>query len=206
MTQNALLLRFTLGTRVLLSVGFFAPGMTKLFGQRFVTVVTDDPVGRFFEALYQAGPYWRLLGAAQVLAAVLVLIRRTTAAGALLFFGIMLNVAFITSSLPFGNTAIVAGLMLLASAWLVLWEFPRWAPLIGGAAQPFEEPRIGRVERAGWLVCTAAGWWWGCILRGLIGEGSVLIAMCASLLVGGGGGALLLAGWARAWQRARLGR
>ncbi len=199
-TRNPLLLRFTQGTRVLLSVGFLAPGMTKLLGHRFVTVVTDDPVGRFFEALYQAGAYWRFLGAAQVLAAVLVMSRRTTALGALLFVGITLNISLITVSLSFGNTAIVAALMLLASVWLLLWDYPRWASLLGLPPPAFEEDRLARGERLGWLICASGGWGVTCVTRGLFGSANLPV-FWASLALGLTGGLLVLVAWVRAWRR-----
>lgn len=194
-TGNPLLLRLTLGTRVLLSVGFLAPGLTKLLGNRFVTEVTDDRVGRFFEALYQADGYWRFLGAAQVVAAVLILIRRTTALGALIFAGITLNITFITFSLPFGNTAVVASLMLLASAWLVLWEYPCWAPLLRiEPAIGFQEKRVSRIEIAGWLTATVGGWGVTCTMRGLFGDG-YLILFWIGMALGLVGGLLVLTGW-----------
>ena len=194
------LLRFTLATRVLLAVGFFAPGLTKLLGRRFVTTVTDDPVGRFFEALYQAGPYWRFLGAAQVAAAVCVLIPRLRALGAVLFAGITLNIAFITIALPFGNTAIIASLMFLASVWLLLWELPSWSGLLGLSLPPSDEPAVSRFERLGWLAATLGGWGATCVMRGLLEQG-VRPFFLASLGLGALGGLVVLAAWVRAAVR-----
>jgi hypothetical protein len=54
-----LLYRLTLGTRVLLAVGFIPTGMVKLLGRRFTTMSPESGIGGFFETLYQSGPYWR---------------------------------------------------------------------------------------------------------------------------------------------------
>src|SRR5918997_1676368 len=122
--QNIILQKLTDFTRVILSVGFFAPGLHKLMGIPFTNLPLDNPIGALFNALYQTGFYYRFLGAAQVLAAILVLFRRTKTLGALLFFGITLNVFIITISIPFGmGTPIVTGLMFLASLYLVCWDY-----------------------------------------------------------------------------------
>ncbi|MHC5212791.1 MAG: hypothetical protein ACYTG2_18940 [Planctomycetota bacterium] len=196
--RNPLALRLAVLTRVLLAVGFFAPGLTKLLGSRFVTEVTDDPVGVFFETLYQTGPYWRFLGAGQVLAAVLVLVPRTSALGALVFFGIILNVFMITVSLPFGSTAIVTGLMLLASLFLVFWEFPRWAPLVqadpGAPVPQVPLPTLARLERTGFAALVVGGWGMTCVMRGLA-LGPVPLAFGSAGLLAVAGGLMVLASW-----------
>ena len=90
--RNVILQKFTEFTRVVLAVGFFAPGLNKLMGIPFTNLPLDNPIGALFDALFQIGFYYRFLGAAQVLAAILVLFRRTATLGALLFLGITLNV------------------------------------------------------------------------------------------------------------------
>ncbi len=171
-TGSGLMLRATAGVRALLSVGFLAPGLTKLLGHRFTSEVTDDAIGRFFEVLYQTGIYWRFLGATQVLAACLILSTRTAATGSLLFFGITLNIFIITISLPFGNTAIITGLMLLASCYLVLWDFPRWKQLFfSPSSRPpavSEAPSLKRYERIGFSALVLGGWGVTCVMRGLV--------------------------------------
>ena len=192
-------LRVTLLIRVLLSVGFFAPGLTKLLGNRFVSIVTDDAVGTFFETLYQTGLYWRFLGAGQVLAAILVLSHRTAALGSLLFAAIILNIVVITLALPFGSTAVVALLMLLACSWLVAWEYPRWRALLSTTAPAvsWPAPRLPRLEGTGYLLAILGGWGATCVMRGFV-PGPYLVVFWASLLAGAAGGILVLAAWIRA--------
>jgi hypothetical protein len=96
-------------------------------GGRFTDRSPDTPIGYFFDAMYQSGGYWRFIGVAQLLAAVLLLMPRSGATvGALLFLPIILNIFVITVSLNFDGTWLVTGLMLLAALYLVCWDYPRW--------------------------------------------------------------------------------
>ena len=168
-----LLYRLTLGTRLLLAVGFIPTGTVKLLGRRFTTMSPESDIGGFFETLYRSGPYWRFLGLAQVAAGLLVLSRTTSALGALAFFAIMLNVFFITVSYDFRGTPVVTGLMLLATLYLLLWDYDRLRPLLGlgpdGAAGPPPEPRLGGgFERGAYAAGLVFGLAFFSAMRGLI--------------------------------------
>lgn len=167
------LYRLTLGTRVLLAVGFIPTGMVKLLGRRFTTMSTESDIGLFFESLYRSGPYWRFLGLAQVVAGLLVLSRTTATLGALAFFAIMLNVFFITVSYDFRGTPIVTGLMLLATVYLLLWDYERLRGLFGlgaeGAPELPSEPRLSRgLERGAYVAGFVFGLALFSALRGLL--------------------------------------
>ncbi len=128
--------RLAILTRVLLALGFTPSGYTKLVGNRFTTIPVSNPVGFFFEALYQTGWYWNFLGAAQLLAAVLLLIPRTTTLGAVLYFPIIVNVFLITLSMHFTGTPLITGLMLLGSVFLLCWDYDRLAPILRRSTHP----------------------------------------------------------------------
>ncbi|MBV9789746.1 MAG: hypothetical protein JOZ51_16285 [Chloroflexi bacterium] len=121
---------FTRVIRLLLAVGFLPSGLTKLLGDRFTSLSTTTPIGYFFEALYQTGYYWRFLGAAQLLAALLLLIPATSTLGALVYFPIILNIFIITVSLHFTGTPVITGLMLLASIYLLCWDYDKLKHLV----------------------------------------------------------------------------
>lgn len=116
---------FTWFTRILLAIGFTPSGLKKLLGQRFTSLGLDSPVGFFFEALYQTGWYWNFLGAAQLFAALLLLIPRTAYAGALLYLPIIVNIFIIVVAMNFKGTPYIAGLMLLATIYLLFWDWPK---------------------------------------------------------------------------------
>lgn len=161
---HALFYRLTLGTRVLLAVSFIPTGMVKLLGQRFAYMSPDTPIGGFFETLYLSGPYWHFLGLVQVLAGVLVLLPATATLGALMFFSIMLNVFLITLSYEFRLTPFVTGAMLMATLYLLTWDYDRLRGLVGlGASRdaeiaPLPRHRLsGPVERGAYITGALAG-------------------------------------------------
>lgn len=197
--SKALLYRFTLGTRVLLAVGFIPTGLVKLFGYRFANLSIDSDVGAFFEILYQSGLYWNFLGFTQVLAGVMVLIPALSAVGALLFLGIMLNIFIITLSYDFAYTAVITSQMLLASIWLIMWDYDRFRGLIfnrslsSGMKESASHTQISQpvimpqhtlkntLERGVYVIGTVAGLLFFSMLRGLVlpsGFEYILLILC----------------------------
>ena len=116
---------FTWFTRILLSIAFIPSGLKKLLGERFTILGIDNPVGFFFEALYQAGWYWNFLGFMQLLVALLLLIPRTTFLAALMYLPIITNILVIVVAMHFKGTPIIAGLMLLANIYLLFWDYKK---------------------------------------------------------------------------------
>lgn len=146
--------RFTLFTRILLAAAFIPTGMVKLQGRRFTLIPPSDPIGAFFEALYQTGDYWRFLGATQILAGLLLLWPRTAHLGAAIFLPIALNILVITVSLGFRGTPFVAALMLLASLYLCFWDYHRFRGLFttDSPASPPSAHRLDRWETLGFTA------------------------------------------------------
>ena len=196
--------RFTVANRVLLAMAFLPTGLVKATGQRFTILSVDTPVGFFFEAMYQTGPYWIFIGLVQVVAAVLLLIPRTATIGALLFLPVGLSVFLITWGIGFGNTTYITGAMLLAVVYLICWDGDRiWA--IGGALLASRGGherllhRMTRLEQTGWLVGAMCGIGLVLITRGFLPR-----ALTIPLLAGGLATALLVAaGWVIGWRRDR---
>ena len=116
---------FTWFTRILLSIAFIPSGLKKLLGERFTNIGTDDPVGMFFEGLYQSGFYWNYLGLMQVLCSVFILIPRTTYLAAVLYLPIIININIIVISMNFRGTPIITGLMFLANIYLLVWDYKK---------------------------------------------------------------------------------
>lgn len=123
--SNVWLQRFTIFTRVMLALGFTPSGLTKVLGNRFTLLTVDTPIGFFFEALYRTGAYWRFIGLCQLTAALLLLIPRTATLGAVIYFPIILNIFVITVSMHFRGTPFITGLMLLASTYLLCWDYDK---------------------------------------------------------------------------------
>ena len=199
--SRAVLYRLTLGTRVLLAVGFIPTGAVKLLGRRFTNMSPASDIGNFFETLYRSGPYWRFLGLAQVVAGLLVLSRRTATLGALAFFAIMLNVFCITLSYDFRGTPVVTGLMLLATVYLLLWDYDRLRGLLGlgaggDAAPPPEQRLSGTLERGAYVAGLACGLAFFSAMRGLLVPPGVSFWLVPGCLL-----SLLVALWCGLFRR-----
>ena len=123
--KNRFLQIFTTFVRGILAVGFFPPGLKKVLHQPFTILPDSNPVGHYFNALYQTGFYYEFIGWGQVIAAVLLIFPRTAHIGALMFFPIILNIAVLTNAVGFAGTWLVTILMFLASLYLVCWDYDR---------------------------------------------------------------------------------
>lgn len=134
-TSSKTLQIFTAFTRILLAVGFVPPSVKKILGQPFTVLPDSNPVGHYFNALYQTGFYYEFLGWTQLFAAVLLLFPRTAHLGALAFFPIIVNIAVLTSSVGFAGTNYLTALMTLAATYLVAWDYDRLKPILFGRRQ-----------------------------------------------------------------------
>jgi hypothetical protein len=186
--QNPLLFRFTLGTKILLALGFIPTGAVKAFGLRFASALdTTSGAGAFFEMLYQSGPYWMFLGLAQVLAGILVLSERTAALGAILFFGIISNIFLITISYDFSYTPVITVMMLLASMWLLFWDWHRIRNLFYADPTPHLEvaqPKLSsKFENGVYITGFVAGLLFFSAMRGLLIPGYVIYALLIVCLI-----------------------
>lgn len=143
-------------TRYLLGGAMVFASFIKIKGQRFTSTSGElSPMGtylHFFETLYQSGWYWQFLGLGQLVGGALLMTQRYSRAGALLVFGIMVNIFVITISINFNYTPIITGLMLLASLLLLIWDEGIVAFLLN---RPTQGLQLGRVEQS--LVWTVTG-------------------------------------------------
>lgn len=145
--------RLMVGTAILLACGFVPTGLLKIVGHRFAPAPPAGEVnliGAFFETLYQTGGWWRLIGAAQVAAGLLVLVPRLRTVGAVLFLAILANIFAITASLGFDGTVYIVGMMLVAVLFLLVWDYDRLRTLFGLPYAAIPHPALalgGRVER-----------------------------------------------------------
>jgi hypothetical protein len=157
--------RFTVFNRLVLAGAFLPSGFTKATGARFTMLPVTDPVGYFFDALYQTGFYYNFIGIAQLLAAVLLLFPRTATLGAMVAFPIILNICLLTISVGFRGTWVITSLMLLANIYLLCWDYDKLKALL-----PFGYKKTGDVARKDFLW---EGAFWG--LAGAAGIGFLML-------------------------------
>jgi hypothetical protein len=130
MTHRWYLQLFTVFTRIILAVGFIPPSYKKIIHQPFTSLPDANPVGHYFNALYQTGFYYEFLGWGQMIAAILLLFPRTAHWGALMFLPIIVNIAVLTASVGFKGTWVLTLLMSAAALWLVAWDYDRLKPIL----------------------------------------------------------------------------
>lgn len=121
---------FTIYLRYLIGSAFVFASVPKILGERFTRIPISNPVGFYFEAMYQTGFYWNFLGWGQMIAAVLLMTQRFAALGAVLFYPIIINVWLVTWSVGFQGTPVVTFLMFLGNTYLLVWEYRRLVPLL----------------------------------------------------------------------------
>jgi hypothetical protein len=171
--NQPLLYRFTLGLKILLAIAFIPTGVVKVIGLRFTSGLPEDSIiGSFFEILFQSNIYWKFLGLAQVVAGILILWKRTTALGAIIFLAIASNILFITISYDFGNTVFVAIGITLSAIWLLFWNWHKIRPLF------LEDPEklngitqlelSGKFEKTVYVTGFFSGLVFFSVLRGLV--------------------------------------
>lgn len=198
--QRGALYRLAIISRILLALAFVPTGMVKLAGLRFTVLDTATPVGGFFEAMYQTGVYWRFLGAGQVTAGLLLLIPATTTLGAVAFFPIMLNITVVTWAIDFTGTRYITALMLLASVFLLCWDYDRLRGILvrtDRAVVPPATAALHPIERAGYLVGGGAG------MVALFGTRGLVPGPVAwtGLAVGGVAAGMVGIGWWKTWRQ-----
>jgi hypothetical protein len=178
--------RFALFTRVLLAAAFIPTGMVKLLGDRFTTLGTDNPIGAFFEAMYQTGIFWRFIGLSQVVAAVLLLIPRFAHLGAAIFLPIILNIFILTVSLSFGGTPVITGLMLLAVTYLCIWDYHRFRPMLTSSpmTRDIPVPKLDPWETAGFVVFAVSLMNFFGITRSFIGPELAMVFVATGFAAG----------------------
>lgn len=194
--RNPAFQRLAIISRILLGMGFLPTGLVKLLGERFTLMSVETPIGAFFEAMYQTGAYWQFLGLAQVVAAILLLIPRTATLGAVVFFPIILNIFVITIAVDFKGTKFITGAMLLATVFLLCWDYDRLKAIVWPHSAKLTRPRmaIGKLERTGYVVGTVAGLVVFAGLRGLVPRSVV----ATSLAIGFLAVIIVLIAWIRA--------
>ncbi len=136
--QKTYLQIFTIYLRYLIGGTFIiaAIGMGKLSGgvdlvnAHSAPIQDLMPLQQFFRVMMDSGLYWQFIGWSQIIAGILLATQRFSKLGALIFFGIILNIFVITISYDFRGTPIVTGLLLLATSYLLVWDIRSFLVLI----------------------------------------------------------------------------
>ena len=142
-------------------MAFIPTGLVKATGHRFTTLPVDNPVGFFFEAMFQTGPFWYFIGLCQIAAGVLLLIPATSTLGAVFFLPIGLSVFLETWGIGFGGTVYITAGILLSAIYLVCWDADKiWSAgsrLFDRTSEPKLLEGAGLMKKTGWITGGLAG-------------------------------------------------
>ena len=139
--------------RILLAFAFLPAGIKKVLHQPFTDSTNHSRFHDFLHAFLATGWFYQFVGVLQLLVACLLFSQRFTLAGAAFALPIITAIVAFTWSTAVPFTAIVATLMLLGVAALLLWELPRWRPLLDGQAAAPADPTTGPVNLTYWRIC-----------------------------------------------------
>lgn len=129
--QKTFLQIFTIYLRYLIGGAFViaAFGMGKvtaakvdLMGSLDKPIQDLEPMQQFFKVMIDSGMYWQFIGWTQIIAGAMLMTQRFARLGAVIFFGLILNIFIITVAYQFTGTPVVTGLMLLAVTYLLVWD------------------------------------------------------------------------------------
>ena len=134
---------FYLFCRCTLALGFIVAGYVKIIGERFASgLAIKHPMGAYLEALHHTGFYYPFIGVAQILAAILLLFKRTALLGALLYFPIIVNIWVLSWAVRFEGSLVTSTLMVLANLYILLYNYDRLKFIL-----PFGEKSLTYVPR-----------------------------------------------------------
>jgi hypothetical protein len=163
--QKTFLQVFTIYVRYLIGSAFViaAFGMGKvtkakvnLMSSLDAPIQELEPIQQFFRVMMDSGLYWQFIGWTQIVAGALVMTQRFARLGALVFFGLILNIFVITVAFEFTGTPVVTGLMLLATTYLLVWDLRAFQFLFHDKVEPVHIP-LPVIQSRYWA-------WWGVLM------------------------------------------
>lgn len=157
--QQLFLQVFTVYLRYLIGSAFIiaAFGMGKMNGGSNLLQSMNKPIGelqpiqQFFRVMSDSGLYWQFIGWSQIIAGVFLMTQKLARLGAIIFFGLILNIFIITLSYNFSGTPVVTGLMLLAILYLLIWDLPAFMPIIKNSFNYTPAP-LKLADRSFWMI------------------------------------------------------
>ncbi|ETN96644.1 DoxX family membrane protein [Zhouia amylolytica] len=115
--------------RVGMGITFIISGIRKLPGVEFTTLPIDNPVGAYFNAMYETGFYWNAIGYLQIIIGVLLFFNRFVVISSILMMPVVINIFLISIALHMQGTPIITSAMVLGNTFLITWHFKNYRSL-----------------------------------------------------------------------------
>lgn len=116
-------------TKMLLGIGFVLSGLRKMPGIKFTAIGIDNPIGLFFEGMYQTGFYWNFIGYYQMAVGVLLISPWFKKLSPLLLLPVTVNIFLVSASLGMRGTPVITAMMLLGNIFLIGWHLKTYLPI-----------------------------------------------------------------------------
>ena len=116
--------------RIGMGLTFIISGTRKLPGVKFTLLPPENPIGAYFQAMYDTGFYWNFIGYFQILIGVLIFFNRFVVLASLLMMPVTVNICLVSIALNMRGTPIITSLMVLGNIWLMLWHYKNYLPLM----------------------------------------------------------------------------
>lgn len=115
--------------RIGMGITFIISGIRKLPGIKFTALPLDNPVGAYFNAMYETGLYWNFIGVFQITVGLLIFLQRFVVLSSLLMMPVTLNIFLVSIALQMKGTPIITSAMMLGNAFLLFWHFKNYRTL-----------------------------------------------------------------------------
>lgn len=116
-------------TKILIGIGFVLSGLRKMPGVKFTTIPIENPIGLFFEGMYQTGFYWNFIGFYQIIVGLVLMTVWFQRLTPILLLPVSVNIFLVSLSLQMRGTPIITGFMLLGNLFLLFWHLHYYRPI-----------------------------------------------------------------------------
>ena len=98
-------------------------------GVKFTSLPIDNPVGLFFEGMYQTGFYWNFIGFYQIIVGSVLMTAWFQRLTPVLLLPVSVNIFLVSLSLQMRGTPIITGFMVLGNLFLLVWHLQHYLPI-----------------------------------------------------------------------------
>ena len=117
-------------SRIGMALTFIISGTRKLPGVKFTLLPPSDPVGNYFQTMYDLGFYWNFIGYFQIAIGILAFFNRSVVAAILLMLPVTVNIFRVSVALDMRGTPLITAAMLLANFYLLFWHYENYIGIL----------------------------------------------------------------------------
>lgn len=122
--------------RILIGFAFLPAGLKKVLGQPFTDPTNVGAFHEFMHAFHATGPFYRFVGAVQLVGALLLMSQRFAAVGVAVLAPVLFAITVLCWSTAGIPTITTVTLMSLGVLTLLIWDSRKWRPLLGATTDP----------------------------------------------------------------------